>query len=204
MSKRANIVGKSLISYLESLEITRRKVETAFSNNHISKRDIEKIYDGLYLNAIGSFENFLEELFFGLLSNKLTVSRAIRPRVTFTSVHAIRKVLLGKNDYLKWLPYNLTINMAGIYFFGKTPFICLENKEIEDLQKMVWVRNAVAHKSPYAMKKFEKHVIGGLTLPPSEKNPSGFLRGNFRVSPLQTRYEDYINSIAQIVTKISR
>lgn len=204
MATQASIVGKKLISYFESLERTRLKVETAFINGHVNKKDVEKIYDGLYLNAIGSFENFIEELFFGLLSKRLSVSKTIRPRVIFTSLQATRKVLLGTKEYLKWLPYKMTEDMAEIYFFGDTPFSSLEKKEIDDLQKMIWVRNAVAHKSPYAIKKFEDKVIGGLILPPSEKNPSGFLRGYFRVSPSQTRYEDFINSIAQIVIKISK
>lgn len=204
MTKKAKIIADDLIAHYASLEKTRLKIEKVFDDGNIGKRDVEKIYDGLFVNVVGSFENFLEELFLGLLSNKLSVSFSLKTRVNFTSIQSARKVLLGNDKYLKWLPYDYTTNLADIYFLGKNPFNRLEASDKFNLSQIICIRNAVAHKSPYSIEKFEKNIISNTRLLRSEKNPSSFLRANFRTNPNQTRYENYVNLIAQIVVKISK
>jgi len=42
-------------------------METLLGKGIIVRRDIEQIYNGLYLDAVCSFERFIEGLFIGLL-----------------------------------------------------------------------------------------------------------------------------------------
>jgi hypothetical protein len=60
-----------LVAHLKSLEWTRTKMERLLSEGAIVRRDIEKVYKGLYLDAITSFEGLVEELFLGLLVGRL-------------------------------------------------------------------------------------------------------------------------------------
>jgi len=205
MSKKATAVSASLISYFDRLDRTRKKLEWAFSAGHVRKKDIEKVYDGLYLNAIGAFENFIEELFFGLILKKLKVTGQVRARVAFMSVQAARTVILNKQPFLKWLPYNNTNETAGVYLFNNGfPFSRVVQADIDVLKKISWIRNAIAHKSRSALDIFEDKIIGSLPLTRSEKTPAGYLRGKFRIAPVQTRYEEQIIFLAKIANKLAR
>jgi hypothetical protein len=46
-------------------------MEKLFSKGAIVRRDIERVYEGLYLDTITSLENLIERLFLGLLTRRL-------------------------------------------------------------------------------------------------------------------------------------
>lgn len=193
-----------LIKYLQTLDRTRKKLELAYTRGHITKRDLERVYDGLYVNAIGAFENELENIFFGLVLGKLRVTGKVRTRATFSSPQTARKIIYGGQPFLKWLPYENTKKTAYMYIVDGHPFSRLEQTDFLTLKSIVSTRNAVAHKSRSAMARFEQDVIGNLSLMRGERTPAGYLRGVFRISPHQTRYERDMIFLAQTILKITK
>jgi hypothetical protein len=53
------------------------------------------------------------------------------------------------------------------------------------LERMRLIRNAVAHKSHGAMGQFKMRLIEGKGIPPRQRTPAGYLRGQH--APGQTR-----------------
>ena len=52
----------------------------------MTRRDIEQIHQGLFLEAVAAFERFIEDLFLDLLTKKATpYSSKTIPRVFFSS-----------------------------------------------------------------------------------------------------------------------
>ncbi len=133
-------------------------------------------------------------------------SSSVVPRVFFKSDQVAREVIFSDRNYVDWLPYRLTQKRANAFFRNGMPFTCLnkpENKpDLKKLEKLLYIRNIIAHKSSYSRKKFEDKVIGSSPVPLLERTPAGYLRGIFRITPSQTRYENLINEMASIAKKL--
>lgn len=203
MAKGAPDIANELIGHLRRLDSTRRKLEALFSAGEIKRHDIEQVYVGLYLDAIVSFERYMEEIFLGYLTNRIALTSKVHPRVTFVSNIVAREVVLGGKSYVDWFPYDQTIKRADAFFRGGMPFRVLTNSDKNTIVRLMEIRNAMAHKSSHSIKVFERNVLGSLPLTGKERSPQGFLRSIFRHSPSQTRYENYIIDMAQIARKIA-
>lgn len=203
MSKQSILLFNKLNNHLKNLEYTRKKIEKLVSKDIIVKRDVEQVYKGLFLEIYSSFENFIEELFLGLLLDKYVQNSSVCTKVSFKSTKMARKVVFGGKPYVDWLPYKEhTVKRAKIFFRKGFPFTCLSEDEKNKLKECNIIRNVIAHKSKAAISRFDKEVIGSGLLPPAEKKPIGYLRGAFRQYPLQTRYENYLIYINNISYKI--
>ena len=207
MPKQVSDHFNSFVSHLNNLEKTRKRMESLLLKRIVVRRDIEQVYEGLYMSSITSFENWIEDLFIGLLVGRLKhCSAAVVPRVSFKSDHVAREVIFSDRNYVDWLPYRFTQKRANAFFRNGMPFTCLnkpENKpDLKKLQILFYIRNVVAHKSAYSKKKFEDEVIGSSPVPLQEHTPAGYLRGIFRITPTQTRYENFINEMASIAKKL--
>lgn len=203
MSKKASKLADELAGHLRRLNSTRRKLEQLFSVGKIKRHDIEQVYVGLYLDAIVSFERFVEELFLGYLTGRIATSGQVHPRVTFISVNVARDVVCSGKNYVDWFPYDFTIKRANAFFRAGIPFTALSNPDKKTIEQMMCIRNALAHKSNHSLKLFENNVLGNLHLIKNERSPSGYLRSLFRISPDQTRYENLVIEMAQIAQKLA-
>jgi hypothetical protein len=177
---------------LRSLDSTRTRVEELHTTTSIPQKDVARVYESLFLNAVTLFEAFLEDLFIGLLVvGKGVVSghSSIHPRIVVRSHQVAREVALQGRRYLDWLPYEQTGARAEVFFTGGRPFTLLSKPLKDDIQKCVWIRNAIAHRSDHARTVFLRNVVGSLSLPPRERIPSGYLRSILAAYPKQTRYE---------------
>jgi len=159
------------------------------------------------MSSITSFENWIENLFLGLLVGRLKhCSSSVAPRVSFKSDRIARDVIFSDRNYVDWLPYRFTEKRANAFFRNGLPFTCLnkpENKsDLKKLELLFYLRNVIAHKSTYSKKKFEDEVIGSSPVTQQERTPAGYLRGIFRITPSQTRYENLINEMASIAKKL--
>ena len=193
----------NFIGHLRYLDPTRLKMETLLGKGIIVRRDIEQIYNGLYLDAVCSFERFLEVLFIGLLVGRFNhPSSHVIPRVTFKSDMVARDVVVGGNRYVDWLPYDRTEQRAKAFFRNGLPFTSFQSQDKQLIEQIFYIRNAIAHKSNYSKKIFERHVIGSISIAPRDRNPAGFLRTKFRISPVQTHYENLIVQMANIAIKL--
>ena len=198
MTGKSVDLASEFIQDIGTLEVTRHKMESLLSNGHINETDIVQFYNGLYLNLFGEFERLLDELFFGLLSSDISTSLPVVRIVPPISSDLARNILLIGKNYLDWLPYENTLERAKVFSRDGMPFTLLNDQNRSNLSRYVYIRNAIAHRSEYAVSKFIKHIIGDSKLPPRERTPVGFLRGNFRSAPSQTRYELVVQELKSI------
>jgi len=203
MAKPTTSLANALVGHLKALEWTRSKMETLLTRGVIVRRDIEHVYEGLYLDAITSLENLIGELFLGLLTGRIVHSSSVVvPRVTFRSDRVARDIVFGGRNYVDWFPYRYTEQRAKAFFRSGIPFTTLDKADKARLENLLYIRNAIAHKSSYAKRKFEQEVIASLPLTPRERTPAGFLRSRFRITPIQTRYENLVTDLVSIALKI--
>lgn len=204
MPRMAQKVANQLIGHMHYLETTRTKMERLFLDRLILRKDIEQVYEGLFLEVVTSFEHFIEETFVGLLVGNLThTKQSVQPKVSFTSHGLARNMIFAGRNYVDWLPYKNTLDRSAIFFKGGFPFTHLSDTDFTVIHHVVVTRNAIAHKSIYSKKQFEKIVIGSKPLPPRDRTPAGFLRSIFRISPTQTRYENFVGGLALAALKIA-
>lgn len=202
MAKATATLSKDFRTRLHSLEFTRKKLDILFSSGSITRRDIEQVYQGLFLESVAAFESFIEELFLSLLTKKVPPrSNKTVPKVIFTSRStAIPIVFSGK--FYDWLPYLRTSERAEHFFKNGHPFSVLTPSDLSKTEEFRLIRNVIAHKSNYAKKQFEDKVIGSTLLSPRERKVGAYLVGHFRSSPPQTRYENLIIDMMLIFEKI--
>ena len=211
MARPATSIPDTYSSKLANLELTRRKVETLFLDKEIVRRDIEQVYRGLYMEAVTLLERSIEELFVGLLVGGITPTNSkTHPRVQFKSHEVARDVVFGGKSYVDWFPYEFTKSRSYAFFRDGHPFTAIQKKQpgqigLSDEQKIeriVVTRNAIAHKSRFAVKRFEQVNVQGRNLRSLEKTPAGFLRVVYRNSPKQTFYGLLTAEMFEMLAKI--
>lgn len=204
MSSDVSIYLGQFISRLNSLDMTRRKMETLLRRGVIVHRDIEQVYEGLFMSSTTALENWIENLFIGLIVGRIKhPSPLVVPRVSIKSDRIAREVTFGGRRYLDWLPYaKYTEKRAMAFFRNGLPFAILDKNDKRHMEELCIVRNAIAHKSSYSIGIFEKDVIGSTPLTRRERTPAGFLRSIFRINPSQTRYENLITEMVSTVKKL--
>ena len=203
MPNDAKTLAAKYAGHLRYLDLTRNKMEYLLTEGIIVRRDVEQVYMGIYLDCMTSFESMLEDLFVGLLSGRfgLATGSAV-PLVRFRNRQAIRPLLYGSRPYADWLPYNRTEELANRFFRNGGPFTQLDDNDKGIIRQCSYIRNAIAHRSPYSDNIFKSRVIGNQNLMAREKSPSGYLRSIYRHAPVQTRYEYFALSLAGIARKL--
>lgn len=204
-SKQSTILSDNLYQKISSLEHTRRRMDRLFSEKKIYRRDVEHVYEGIFLKAVTEFEAYIESLFMGILHNKYKLTGRKKPaRVVFDSKQIAYDIVLGGNSYVDWMPYDKLKKRANIFFEKGEPFTILDPTERDTLTQIMAIRNAIAHNSSYSKKRFEESVIRGAAgLPTEHKSPAGFLRYVYRTGPNQTKFENYMLELVGIASKIS-
>jgi hypothetical protein len=193
-------LADTLAHRFRSLEATRVRIEGLARRGSLSQRAVLQMYEGLFLSAHVAAESFLEELFLGLLVTGRGITSArndVLPRLEIRSHAVARELITGPSkNYVDWVPFDRTITLAKLFFRGGRPFSDLNQQHKDTLFKSHIIRNVIAHRSRHSVKQFDRHIIGSASLPPSERNPAGYLRGFFRVTPAQTRFS---NLLAQLL-----
>ena len=195
---------KSLSYKLRHIEFSRLRVESLFREKVIVKRDLDVAYSGLVINAVTAFENYLEELFFLIMSGKVSFHRDARPiarSISKLSKKDIRSLVLGDNKYINWLPYDLTVKRSLAYLIEGNPFKKLKDQDTESLNKIAKIRNAIAHSSPFSVESFRK-LTSDATLPPRERTPIGYLRSVYRTSPTTIQFQSLTAEIIRMSNKL--
>lgn len=203
MPTQALDVSSELTKQLNSLDRTRSKIESLARKKSLVRRDVEQVYSGLFLEAVTSFERHIERLFMGLLVGAVSTNNsAAMPRVTIGSHKVAHEVLKGSQRYIDWLPFSHTEKRAEAFFRGGRPFTQLTNQDKKQLEHLMWVRNAIAHKSGHAQRVFQQKVIAGAPISQREKTPAGYLRSVFRTAPTQTQYEALIGDMVAVSKRL--
>lgn len=202
MSKPSASLSDAYVSRLRHFDRARAKVERLFRSGHVTRHDVALFYEGIFLRTVTTFEGLMEDLFVGLLAGSIRPGGNVLPRVTFRSHAVARAVMLGGRAYVDWLPYQYTEKRAEAFFRGGLPFCKFENNDKRELDRIILIRNAVAHQSRHARKRFEGDVIGAAPMLTVERTPAGYLRSIFRTAPDQTRYEEIANTFAILARKL--
>lgn len=214
MADSAIVISQKLISHLANIDKTRKKSEELLNEGKLVNRDIDLIYSGLFIEAVTSFERFIEDLFIKLLSEKVIhPSKKVKLITTFKTTIIARHILHGGRQYLDWLPYErYTKKRAKAFFINGIPFTGLDkgintditpsiDKKIERItERISIIRNVLAHKSLQSFHRFQSEIIvSSGALRSKEKKPIGYLRGLHSIHPTPTtRYEQIINEIKYI------
>jgi len=187
--------------HLRTLEMTRKKIERLYSQQLLVRRDVERVYEGLYLDAITSLEATIEDLFIRIVTGRSSPAGVV-VRVSFNSSQVARDVMLGgERKYLDWLPYSRTEKRAKAFLRGGRPFTRLSSGDKRVLEEMLIIRNAIAHKSPHARKRFQEFA-SNFPLISRERTPAGFLRS--KIDPTTTRYQFYVSEMVRIIQLLSQ
>lgn len=185
-----------------SLNRARIKIDALRAKRALSRREQELIYGGLFLNAVALLEALFEDLFFGILIGKFRGVPKVSPKITFKSLKTATMFVYQTRAYMTWLPFENTEKLARIYLRGGLPFTMLVSSEKQKLEIAYCIRNAIAHKSKYALNAFENKVIGSAPLPPSDRIPEGYLISCFRTLPNQTRFENILADLLVLAHKL--
>jgi hypothetical protein len=186
---------------IQGVERTRARVEKLCVRQQLTIRDVESLYEGLFLRSVTAFEGLIECVFFQALRGQIRTS-TVGGKITATSNAVLRDVLLDGKDYLEWLPYNRTLDRARRYLRGGRPFTHIENDDLGKLTQITRIRNAVAHSSKHAKEVFRKKVIVNVALLPREQTPAGFLRSLFRSAPAMTRFEMFLAELGRMASTL--
>jgi hypothetical protein len=193
--------AKAFDRRLDRFERTASKLERALDKGTLTRRDLEALYEGLFIGAIVEFESFLELLFMGVVLRKtLYPGGKVTPRIDVRSQGVLEEVLLDGRRYVDWFPYALTETRAQSYLRGGRPFSLLSSSQKQSLERWLWIRNAVAHSGRHARQVFERKVIGTTPLPPRERTPAGFLRSEIRSGV--TRFEHTLDEMRGIAATL--
>jgi hypothetical protein len=183
---------------LQRLDHTRHRMERLFFEGQIRKVDLDSVYEALFLRAVTTFEAFLEDLFLAILVGRARYSgQRVRVLMSASSRDALMQILLQGGSYMTWLPFEQTEKRARLYLKDGCPFTELDNGDKSQLKTISVIRNAIAHKSPYALSQFQKIAIGSIPLLRNERNPAGFLRSRISSTPAQTRFEVYMGQLGR-------
>ncbi len=180
-------------------------MELLHAEKRIRQRDLDSVYEALFLRGITSFEVLLDELFFDILlkRKRYPAARNVKLRMTTTSPDALNEIVLqGHRKYLNWLPFRETKDRAKLYLEEGRPFTELDGGDENVISTVATIRNAVAHKSAYALGEFRRTVIGQQNLLRSERTPAGFLRSQIQANPKRVRFQTYIGEMARIAAKL--
>ena len=197
-------VCNSFLVRLKRFELTRVKLESLYARRRVSRRDLEHTYGALFLAAITSFEGMLEILFLKLLCKKFAHPKKIRALVEFDSDSTARRIVFGGRNYVDWLPYEQTIGRARLFFASGRPFTYLEKQDRKAIEIWCVTRNALAHQSHFAQRRFYELVIEPRTLLPNEKRPTAFLRSLHSTAPDVTQYEQLAGEMISVAKKLVR
>lgn len=144
-----------------------------------TEADKNQVFAGAYVSYIAFFEAQIETLFVGLLTGKYAhPNGGVQPILNMPNAKVAKAMITGGRNYVDWLPYNLnTMKRAPVFLLDGRPFTDLANAHRKRLDNASVLRNALAHQSDHAIKRFEAEFVVGKVLPITQRKPPGYLRG---------------------------
>lgn len=174
--------------------LTEKRIKNirAQNNAYIANRDLELMYDAMFLKSITIFESFIEELFIGLLYDnyKLNTKKKVQKHI-FPNRKLVLNFLKHKNSYIEVMPYSKLKDTSNVFFREDNPFLSISENSKNSLNEIYIIRNAIAHKSQFAELKFKKLMANkGVSSPKIYNSPARYLKT--LNSPDRSTFNNYI------------
>jgi hypothetical protein len=179
---------------LDRLRACITRVERNCARGSLLVSDCELVYESTYLAGIGLLEATLAELF----TEFIWTGRGTRPG-SFALMRPrtrdnLQKIVRRDRPYVAYLPYKDCLDMAKLFLNDGKPFSLVTDAEKKILADAILVRNAIAHKSSFALAKFRSQVPGVDSLPRNRRLPGAYLRRTYRAYPNETWYDLYLQT----------
>ena len=177
---------------LESLTTEGLKLRRA---GRITVGSLDALFESALLNLYTAFELFIEDLFYAALLGHSGLPD-VEGKVVFSSRAQAEHILVGSRDYIKWLRYEEGVRpLADRLLQEGRPFDRLDRRdaELEILNEIRIVRNAIAHDSAQARARVEPLTSG---LRPRRRHPAGYLQDVQQGVTQQLRYSTWVRQIA--------
>jgi len=186
----ADGVANELAVRARAVDRCVRRMEGLLVDRNVTRQDVERAYGGGLLEFHAFLERSIERVFVGLLRKRLTHSSVkVRSLVGVESDVVAHKIIVGERRYADWLPFDrLTVKRAEAFFAAGHPFCNLDATDQQAFDHLSIVRNALAHQSASALRKFEKKLIYGKLIPPAQHRPTAYLRGGHTVGQTRMNY----------------
>lgn len=169
-----------------------------FIEGRIRVTDYDLMYESVFLNTMARFESLLNLLLEEFVCGDATTKVRHYPLISPRSRTVFKDVLTAGRPYIELMPYDRCIEIATRFLNGGLPFDAVDPSDRNILTQAVAVRNAVAHKSPAALKKFRTRVNGVASLPPHRQFPGPYLRRMYRAHPDATWNDLYLDTVEKV------
>lgn len=144
---------------------TANNVRSAFSTGVLVRRDVDKVYRGLYMQAVVRLERTLEDLLIGLMSENISHPRATTPHQKFAS-KKVASHILNRGRYEDLLPIEKLEKVSQIFFVtAGNPFMNCPGAIKQEMVKVLTIRNYIAHESRFSEEKWRSNVVLPTILP---------------------------------------
>ncbi len=171
---------------LDRLRSCCRRVDQLQKTGTLNIGDSDLLYESTFLNAIGLFEGVLEALLFEFVCGKASRKRGHYSLLKTRTHSDYRTILLKGRRYIDLLPYSELIDTVKMYLNDGKPFTEVEDDDRQILAQATLIRNAIAHRSTFALAKFRKDIRGVGSLPSNRQFPGPLLRKTYRAFPMSS------------------
>jgi len=181
-----------------------RRIEAEFEHKRLRVTDVELVYSSSFLSVSSQWETLLAAVIFEAIVGKKSRKAGNQRYARFSSRQRLLSVLLFPDkDYISLPSLKRAEDLAALFVQEGRPISAVTEPNRTFLGQAVWIRNAIAHESEYAVEKFQRKVPGVIALPKSKRLPGAFLRHEFRLSPSQRRYEIYFAAFQSAASEIA-
>lgn len=172
---------------LREIRRTVTNIERAYAAGSLVRRDLDKVYKGLLLEAVVGLERCLEEVLVGLVCGAVTHPRPAIPVQVFRNRQAASQIV-NRGRYEDFLPIDRLERLSKVYFrSGANPMLGCPAAVKQEVDKALCVRNYIAHQSKFSERKWRDEVVQPTILPPRNRDLLGYFR--FGHSATVTKFE---------------
>lgn len=180
------------------------RIEAAFSDKRLRVTDVELVYTSSFLAVCSQWESLLGEVIFEAVTGRKSRKSENHRFASFeTRGHLEDLLLFPDKDYISIPTFKRAQQLAALFIEDGMPIAAVAEQNRTFLQQAVWIRNAIAHQSAFAMEQFRTKVPGVTALHHSKRSPGAFLRHEFRVSPSQRRVALYFAAFQAAAAQIA-
>jgi hypothetical protein len=191
--------------YVRRLQRCCVRVEAELSARRLRVTDVELVYTSSFLAIVTRWESFLEASLYDAVCNPAPATLEGKRHLAVASRSHFQRILLHPDkEYVSLTTVRQARGLYDLFLKGAGPFGAISEANQTYIQQAIWIRNAIAHSSEAAERTFRDKVPGVASLPTNRRQPSAFLRHEFRVSPSQRRFDLYCGAFLSAATEMGQ